>query len=522
MVTYDPKLGIYFRTNGNRVSQYHVQYFGIAAVRGWVSPQAIQEVKDIQEKPAPAKGVGKKLQAEYEVAMKEVSEGFPLNHKQRKLKFIFDFGPSSPKPQSKQTKQKPTTLPVSIPLPGKAFGAKSYRQTKSGGGESRPTRARRELKASPSQLLDSPSLSSSQSSIPDAVQRPPLSNRPMRSTKRPRPCDSDIEALPPAKRQALDASHVPVLCDNSSEVSAPSIISAILTPPSSCSEDTPSVNFEFEQSEKEVQKSRGSQAPKAIKGKPKSDKPPLLVKGTCSICDDNDTNLLLCKGKCYRTFHLDCLGLMQLPDFRFVCDECLTSRNECFVCKKSDGELYSCNKPKCTKVYHLSCIEANKLFTFEKRSSKNFTCALHFCARCTSIGTSHVNHYNLIQCIKCPLALHRPDCFIAGCEVIDPTHMICYQHLRFERKSSLYSHLNINTCLECGESGTLFCCDICSAAYHMLCLDEESRPNEDAKSWSCPSCVVHDLPTYGSMVLCKFSIWKYVIDVAIPVVRQGF
>ena len=124
-----------------------------------------------------------------------------------------------------------------------------------------------------------------------------------------------------------------------------SIILAILTPPSSCSEDTPSVNFEFEQSEKQAQKSRGSQAPKAVKGKPKSDKPPLLVKGTCSICDDYDTNLLLCKGQCYRTFHLDCLGLMQLPDFRFVYDECLTSRNECFVCKKSDGELHSCNKP---------------------------------------------------------------------------------------------------------------------------------------------------------------------------------
>lgn len=225
----------------------------------------------------------------------------------------------------------------------------------------------------------------------------------------------------------------------------------------------------------------------------------------CSICDCADSNLLSCT-VCMNSFHLDCLGLVEEPDFKFVCDECLLSSGTCFLCGKAHGEVRKCSRPKCSKLYHLECAQNNKLFQFSKNSS--FVCPLHVCARCFSIGVSTVNHSNLLQCVKCPLALHKPDCLVAGCEVLDNSRMLCYQHIKITKNTNLYSHINLNTCLECGSLGSLYCCDVCSAAYHMECLDVDSRSSVEDTHWKCPSCVVHDLPTYGSLVITKFGVWR--------------
>lgn len=607
MVTYDPKKGVYFRTHGDRVSQYHVQYFGITAVRGWVYTQSTQEMKDPLENALPAKGISKKVRGEFDAALQEASEAFSLNYKQRKLRFIFSFGPvkmqppkGKPAPQTtvsgehdqkhannaevdkkKTVRQKKSKVPTDHSLG--ILDKLSHKHP--------PTLAA-------SSVLDSPSLSSSQSSIPDEVsEATPLSDQPQQivniplsitqfvagkqrtsensgtqcaSKRRRNPSkrygghqENDLETIPPPpKKPSLDMSPLlplPLVAnvnvnDNGSEASAPSIASAILTPPSSCTGDPPPISFEFEQAgtlEVEETKMEVTMPTKQRRRPPATKVQPILGEGTCCICDEEDSDLLVCRGNCFRMFHLDCIGLMIIPDFDFVCDDCLRSPSECFACKKSGGEMHGCSKPKCTRLYHLACIEGNKLFTFEqnKGSRVSFTCALHSCARCTSIGTTKVNHYNMIQCILCPLALHRPDCLIAGCEILDPTHMICYQHLKIEQNASLYAHMNLNTCLECGDHGSVFCCDVCSAAYHLSCLDEDARPTgvgkgdsgagkeeemesigkvsggegqampsskrKDKKGregdiWKCPNCAVHDLPTYGSMVMSKFARWRYV------------
>lgn len=230
---------------------------------------------------------------------------------------------------------------------------------------------------------------------------------------------------------------------------------------------------------------------------------------TCSICECEDTDLLMCRGYCSSLFHLDCLGLVEKPSFDFVCDECLISSGTCFVCGKAYGDVRQCGKAKCSKLYHLECMKDNKLFQHGKTS---FTCPLHVCAKCTSIGglsSCNTQSKNLMQCIKCPLALHQPDCLVAGCEILDDTHMVCYQHVKITRNSRLYSHINLNTCLDCGSIGSLYCCDVCSAAYHLDCLDEASRPASESSLWKCPSCTVHDLPTYRSLVITKFGKWRY-------------
>ena len=295
--------------------------------------------------------------------------------------------------------------------------------------------------------------------------------------------------------------------DSSSEVSttSPSASAVMVTPPLSSSEESPSADSECENPVDEPATSRLLELSVKDKKRPKQESIASAVVTICSICDCEGDDLLMCNGHCMSSFHLDCLGLVEEPKFKFFCDECLLSSGTCFVCGKGHGELRKCSKPKCTKLYHRECIQHNKLFQISKSS---FTCPLHVCAKCTSIGMPVVNHTNLLQCVKCPLALHKPDCIVAGCEVIDHAHMVCYQHVKITKSTKLYTHINFNTCLECGAIGSLFCCDVCSAAYHLECLDEGSRPASDTDHWKCPNCAVHDLPTYGSLVITKFGVWR--------------
>ena len=539
MVTYDPKLSIYFRTSKNSAVQYHVQYFGITAYRGWVFAKSTLTFTDPNEKPFPVKGISKKTQREYEVAIREILEARLLDHKQRKLKFIFNFSPVPAKQQSskvnetasqkppkakaskaiKQERVKPDqksprdampqSLPVSISVKiepndsGVSPSQVSMRVESPWASSTQlgePVRKSKRLTVSTE--TSTPSSSQPQITLGSGASRKNVRYAPPLGTKRPLDVETDV----PLKRPAVQDLGGCVN-DNSSEVSAPSIASAILTPPNSCTgEEPPLVNFEFEH--KGLEAPQGSASSKPQK-RTKLDGA-TFKSGICSICDEEDHSgdLLLCEGQCYRTFHIDCLGLMQPPSFKFVCDECLITSSQCFVCGKAEGELVKCNKPKCSKLYHLACIEGNKLVTFDERKKRSFTCPLHVCARCTSIGTSKVNHYNLIQCIKCPLALHKPDCLVAGCEMLGQMHMVCYQHVQIHHNVQMYSHVNLNTCLECGLIGTLYCCDSCTAAYHCECLDEDARPDADAERWLCPNCSVHDLPTYGSVVICKFGIWR--------------
>jgi len=291
--------------------------------------------------------------------------------------------------------------------------------------------------------------------------------------------------------------------DSGSEASSTPMV---LTP--TASSPAESSSMEVDATASDTAASVSSVSSRAVKRRSKPNPSSSDVPGTCWICDCGDLNLLPCKGYCFHSFHLDCLGLIERPSFDFVCDECVFSSGSCFACGKSEGQVYKCSKSKCTKLYHLQCAKDSKLFQFTGKGT-NFVCALHVCARCTSIGgQSSSSNKTLLQCVKCPLALHQPDCLVAGCEILDHTHMMCYQHVKIVDNATLYRHVNLNTCLECGDIGSLYCCDVCSAAYHLQCLDEDSRPQGENSSWKCPSCAVHDLPTYSSLVVTKFGKWR--------------
>ena len=222
----------------------------------------------------------------------------------------------------------------------------------------------------------------------------------------------------------------------------------------------------------------------------------------CAICDNNGDLV-----SCFQSFHLDCLGIINAPGTGFVCDECILTPTVCFKCKKvasEDGDdLVACGQQHCDKHYHLSCVRLIKTFTISKETNLS-SCGLHLCAKCTYTETS-LNTTKLLQCIRCPLALHKVTCLVAGCEVLNDKQMICYQHLDLKSASLPQSigHFNMNTCLDCGFGGPLVCCDFCSATYHDHCLSDEQKPLESVPEWLCPCCASHDLPTYESAVMCK-------------------
>ena len=345
---------------------------------------------------------------------------------------------------------------------------------------------------------------------------PTLGKRESRSRRRASVGCEVLFGPPLVKRLALDPGS-----ESGSETSGVSIASAILTPPSSGTEaaaedDRGSVEgaqmVEEEEDEKPL-------VPEQTKTKTDADLPEFRD-GECAICDARDSGLLVCQGHCLQAFHIDCLGLVAPPSFQFVCDECQAVPKTCFTCSGSTGPLEVCAKPRCGKFYHRSCIYDDRLFVFDDLKTK-FTCPLHSCAKCVGndLGTAYSPRGStLVQCVKCPLTLHKPHCLVAGCNILSSSQMICYLHISIECELNLYKHLNMDTCLECGESGSLYCCDFCSSAYHRECMEEHHMPMEEGErrgrgvgsteKWICPACRDHDLPTYNSVVLCKFGIWR--------------
>ena len=666
MVTYEPNQAVISRTTPRGVPQVHVQYFGISAVRGWVSQTQHEPLVDVASKRAPTANLGKKMKSEFDVAIQEAAEALRMTHKERKLKFIFNFDPPPPPPQespSSGIKMEDSKIVVVTAaesagtrevLEGVGSDAKPHRKQRGelkrltrgrsrrisstdypplqkrtrnktlspgvpsqtrlrlhSGSEKRHCRRRKEGGGSEEDLVVSvrvnglgsppgtrPNLLVGQSPVkmdsfavsvhtvlnlarsectsarpPNGLAVPPPGKRgrgrprkvsssssgknfcraPILRTREKRvgrvratdePCEGRarseplVGGAPPVKRLAM----MDPDSESGSEASGVSIASAILmTPPSSGTEAAvederrgggrgraveDSTNTHVVEEEEEIEVPKGKRRKLKHNAKVQARTKPSagdlnFRDGECAICDARDANLLVCQGHCLQAFHVDCLGLMRAPKFQFVCDECQMVPRGCFVCSGSHGPLERCAKPKCSKFYHRSCITDDRLFVFDSVKAK-FTCPLHSCAKCVCSELEPVpvapRGSTLVQCIKCPLALHKPHCLIAGCTLLSSTQMVCYLHIRIETETNLYKHLNMDTCLECGTSGSLYCCDFCSSAYHEDCMEEHHKPavveegggavDQGREKWICPACRDHDLPTYESVVLCKFGKWR--------------
>ncbi|KAJ6667786.1 hypothetical protein lerEdw1_016107 [Lerista edwardsae] len=131
-----------------------------------------------------------------------------------------------------------------------------------------------------------------------------------------------------------------------------------------------------------------------------------LKENVCQICE-KPGELLLCEAQCCGAFHLQCLGLSEMPKGKFICTECSTGVHTCFVCKSSGENVKRCLLPLCGKYYHEDCIQKYPPTVMQ---NKGFRCSLHICMTCHAANPANVSASkggSLLCCESCPAAFHR-------------------------------------------------------------------------------------------------------------------
>uniref|UniRef100_A0A8B9PXC6 Histone-lysine N-methyltransferase, H3 lysine-36 specific n=1 Tax=Apteryx owenii TaxID=8824 RepID=A0A8B9PXC6_APTOW len=229
-----------------------------------------------------------------------------------------------------------------------------------------------------------------------------------------------------------------------------------------------------------------------------------LKENVCQICE-KPGELLLCEAQCCGAFHLQCLGLSEMPKGKFICNECSTGVHTCFVCKSSGEDVKRCLLPLCGKYYHEECIQKYPPTVMQ---NKGFRCSLHICMTCHAANPANISASKgrLMRCVRCPVAYHSNDfCLAAGSVVLASNSIICPNHFTARRGCRNHEHVNVSWCFVCSEGGSLLCCESCPAAFHRECLNIEMPEG----SWYCNDCKAGKKPRYKEVVWVKVGRYRW-------------
>nr|XP_028574310.1 histone-lysine N-methyltransferase, H3 lysine-36 and H4 lysine-20 specific isoform X7 [Podarcis muralis] len=229
-----------------------------------------------------------------------------------------------------------------------------------------------------------------------------------------------------------------------------------------------------------------------------------LKENVCQICE-KPGELLLCEAQCCGAFHLQCLGLSEMPKGKFICTECSTGVHTCFVCKNSGENVKRCLLPLCGKYYHEECIQKYPPTVMQ---NKGFRCSLHICMTCHAANPANVSASKgrLMRCVRCPVAYHSNDfCLAAGTVILASNSMICPNHFSPRRGCRNHEHVNVSWCFVCSEGGSLLCCESCPAAFHRECLNIDMPEG----SWYCNDCKAGKKPHYKEVVWVKVGRYRW-------------
>ncbi|KAM6467876.1 histone-lysine N-methyltransferase, H3 lysine-36 specific isoform 4-T9 [Liasis olivaceus] len=229
-----------------------------------------------------------------------------------------------------------------------------------------------------------------------------------------------------------------------------------------------------------------------------------LKENVCQICE-KPGELLLCEAQCCGAFHLQCLGLSEMPKGKFICTECSTGVHTCFVCKNSGKNVKRCLLPLCGKYYHEECIQKYPPTVMQ---NKGFRCSLHICMTCHAANPANISASKgrLIRCVRCPVAYHSNDfCLAAGTMILASNSMICPNHFTPRRGCRNHEHVNVSWCFVCSEGGSLLCCESCPAAFHRECLNIDMPEG----SWYCNDCKAGKKPHYKEVVWVKVGRFRW-------------
>uniref|UniRef100_A0A4W3IL44 Nuclear receptor binding SET domain protein 3 n=1 Tax=Callorhinchus milii TaxID=7868 RepID=A0A4W3IL44_CALMI len=275
------------------------------------------------------------------------------------------------------------------------------------------------------------------------------------------------------------------------------------------------------------------------------------------ICEKPGESLVPCEGECCRVFHLECLGLAELPNGKFTCMECTTGNHTCFSCKVSGKIVKRCSVNSCGRFYHESCLRSYSTAMFE---GKGFRCPLHCCLACLADNReiAKATKGRMLRCLRCPTAYHTGEgCIAAGSLVLSNHSIICNNHSSAKKGNrAALSHVNVSWCFicargvieqhqseslfssyaykshyllsesnrsaellklamippspsatvkKCGKGGHLLCCESCPASFHPECLNIEMPEG----SWYCNDCKAGKKPRYKEIVWVKLGIYRW-------------
>ncbi|ELW47981.1 Histone-lysine N-methyltransferase, H3 lysine-36 and H4 lysine-20 specific [Tupaia chinensis] len=229
-----------------------------------------------------------------------------------------------------------------------------------------------------------------------------------------------------------------------------------------------------------------------------------LKENVCQNCEKVG-ELLLCEAQCCGAFHLECLGLAEMPRGKFICNECRTGIHTCFVCKQSGEDVKRCLLPLCGKFYHEECVQKYPPTVMQ---NKGFRCSLHICITCHAANPASVSASKgrLMRCVRCPVAYHANDfCLAAGSKILASNSIICPNHFTPRRGCRNHEHVNVSWCFVCSEGGSLLCCDSCPAAFHRECLNIDIPEG----NWYCNDCKAGKKPHYREIVWVKVGRYRW-------------
>ncbi|XP_067857282.1 histone-lysine N-methyltransferase NSD3 isoform X2 [Heptranchias perlo] len=276
----------------------------------------------------------------------------------------------------------------------------------------------------------------------------------------------------------------------------------------------------------------------------------------CQICEKPGESLVPCEGECCRVFHIECLGLAELPNGKFTCMECTTGNHTCFSCKLSGKVVKRCSVNSCGRFYHESCLRSYSSAMFE---GKGFRCPLHCCLACLADNRemAKATKGRMLRCLRCPVAYHMGEsCIAAGSLVLSTHSIICNNHSSLKKGSRASVQVNVSWCFicargvieqdqsetlissytykshyllsesnrsaellkkpmippspsttvkKCGKGGRLLCCESCPASFHPECLTIEMPEG----NWYCNDCKAGKKSRYKEIVWVKLGIYRW-------------
>lgn len=357
MVTYDPLQGAFCRAGANgQPDKYHMLFFGNVPQRAWISAKALRlwegpkgagvDIREQQTMP-------KKYEGEWMPALRFAEEAHRMPHHRRLGAFgwIEDLRQLAGDPESEDED----------PSPAAERGKKRKRAKKDPNAPKRPRTSfllfcqekRARLTA------ENPSLK-----MTEVVQK-------LGELWRELPAEQRIKYEKAA----------------ASEKNTYLALMADYTPPAleMLASATASVTT-------------ASAAPDSKKRKKSANEDANPNESSCSVCEEGG-RLLCCEGGCFRSFHLHCLGLTDLPAGVFVCDACETGVETCLYCHQLGAtvEMLVCSHEQCSKAFHKQCARELPRAT-DNIKQDGFVCPRH---RCANSGLPSTSASSLLYCVSC-------------------------------------------------------------------------------------------------------------------------